>query len=113
MKRTRASAVRRAYIQWSFIFFDLVSVKSVDKLSGELYSGQSMPDRETFFITGFPGFIANRLLERLARQDCDFILLVQPPLLGRAREEISRIAQASSREVRRFSLSRATSVSRN
>ena len=53
-----------------------------------------MPDRETFFITGFPGFIANRLLERLARQDCDFILLVQPSLLGRAREEIARIAPA-------------------
>ena len=27
-----------------------------------------MPDRETLFITGFPGFIANRLLERLARK---------------------------------------------
>ena len=53
-----------------------------------------MPDRETFFITGFPGFIANRLLERLARRDCDFILLVQPSLLGRAQEEIARIAPA-------------------
>ena len=61
-----------------------------------------MPDRETFFITGFPGFIANRLLERLARQDCDFILLVQPSLLGRAREEIARIAALSSRDVGEF-----------
>src|ERR1051325_5135849 len=26
-----------------------------------------MPDRETFFITGFPGFIATRLLERIAQ----------------------------------------------
>ncbi|HEY4424222.1 MAG TPA: SDR family oxidoreductase [Pyrinomonadaceae bacterium] len=58
-----------------------------------------MPDRETFFITGFPGFIANRLLERLARTDCDFILLVQPSLRGRAREEIARIAQLSGRDV--------------
>jgi len=58
-----------------------------------------MPDRETFFITGFPGFIANRLLERLARKDCDFILLVQPSLLGRARDEIARIAQLSGRDV--------------
>src|SRR3569832_1053360 len=58
-----------------------------------------MPDRETFFITGFPGFIANRLLERLARTECEFILLVQPSLLGRAREEIARIAQVSSRDV--------------
>jgi thioester reductase-like protein len=61
-----------------------------------------MPDRETFFITGFPGFIANRLLERLARQDCDFILLVQPSLLDRARAEIARIAQATGRDVAEF-----------
>src|SRR5689334_10049575 len=63
-----------------------------------------MPDRETLFITGFPGFIANRLLERLARKDCDFILLVQPSLLGRAREEIARIAQVSRRDVAEFQL---------
>jgi thioester reductase-like protein len=63
-----------------------------------------MPDRETFFITGFPGFIANRLLERLARQDCDFILLVQPSLLGRAREEIDRMARISGRDVTDFQL---------
>jgi len=61
-----------------------------------------MPDRETFFITGFPGFIANRLLERLARQDCDFILLVQPSLLARAHEEIARIAQLGGRNVAEF-----------
>jgi len=61
-----------------------------------------MRDRETFFITGFPGFIANRLLERLARKDCDFILLVQPSLLGRARDEIARIAQLSGRNVADF-----------
>jgi thioester reductase-like protein len=61
-----------------------------------------MPDRETFFITGFPGFIANRLLERLARQDCDFILLVQPLLVSRALEETARIAQLSGRNVADF-----------
>jgi len=56
-----------------------------------------MPDRETFFITGFPGFIANRLLERLARQDCRFILLVQPALLARAQEELGRVAQLTGK----------------
>jgi thioester reductase-like protein len=61
-----------------------------------------MPDRETFFITGFPGFIANRLLERLSRKDCAFILLVQPSLANRAREEIARIAQLSGRNVADF-----------
>ena len=56
-----------------------------------------MPDRETLFITGFPGFIANRLLERLARKECDFILLVQPSLRSRAVEEIERLAQLSGK----------------
>ena len=61
-----------------------------------------MPDRETFFITGFPGFIANRLLERLARKECGFILLVQPTLATRATEEIARISQLSGRSVDAF-----------
>ena len=61
-----------------------------------------MADRETFFITGFPGFIANRLLERLARKDCDFILLVQPSLAARARDEIARIAELTGRSLSDF-----------
>ena len=63
-----------------------------------------MPDRETLFITGFPGFIANRLLERLARKDCDFILLVQPALVSRALEEIERLKQLSGRSVGDFQI---------
>jgi thioester reductase-like protein len=63
-----------------------------------------MPDRETLFITGFPGFIANRLLERLARKDCDFILLVQPSLVSRALEEIERITQLTGRSVNDFQI---------
>jgi thioester reductase-like protein len=63
-----------------------------------------MPDRETFFITGFPGFIANRLLERLARKDCSFILLVQPSLVSRAREEIERITKLTGRSVGGFQI---------
>src|SRR5215207_2659355 len=61
-----------------------------------------MPDRETLFITGFPGFIANRLLERLARKDCRFILLVQPSLAMRAAEEIARIAALTGKSVADF-----------
>ncbi len=61
-----------------------------------------MPDRETLFITGFPGFIANRLLARLARKECDFILLVQPSLAARAREEIAGIASQSGRSANDF-----------
>lgn len=61
-----------------------------------------MPDRETFFITGFPGFIADRLLERLARTPSEFILLVQPSWLDRARHEIDRIATLTGRSPEDF-----------
>ena len=63
-----------------------------------------MPDRETFFITGFPGFIANRLLERLALKECDFILLVQPALAARAAEEINRITSLTGRDAADFKI---------
>ena len=61
-----------------------------------------MSNRETLFITGFPGFIANRLLERLARNDCRFILLVQPTLAARARDEIAQLAQLTGRTLDDF-----------
>ena len=63
-----------------------------------------MPDRETFFITGFPGFIADRLLERLARKESRFILLVQPSWLDRARHEVDRIASLTGRSREDFSI---------
>jgi nucleoside-diphosphate-sugar epimerase len=46
---------------------------------------------ETIFITGFPGFIATRLLKRLATERVRFILLVQPALRERAHEEVEQI----------------------
>ncbi|MCM3902236.1 MAG: SDR family oxidoreductase [Pyrinomonadaceae bacterium] len=52
-----------------------------------------MPLDETVFITGFPGFIAGRLLERLAREGGRFLVLVQSPLIDRAHAELERIAQ--------------------
>lgn len=50
-----------------------------------------MPLNETIFLTGFPGFIAGRLVERLAREGARFQLLVQPTFAPRARDEIARI----------------------
>ena len=46
---------------------------------------------EMIFLTGFPGFIAGRLIEKLATQEARFILLVQPALVARAKTEIERI----------------------
>ena len=63
-----------------------------------------MADRETLFVTGFPGFIANRLLERLARRECDFVLLVQPSFVTRALDEIERIARLSGKSVGDFQI---------
>jgi thioester reductase-like protein len=53
-----------------------------------------MTSDETYFITGFPGFIANRLLLRLAKTGGQFSLLVQPALIALAQQEISRIVTA-------------------
>lgn len=49
--------------------------------------------RESIFITGFPGFIAGRLLERLLKPETQYFLLVQPQLIKRAMEEIEEIAE--------------------
>jgi nucleoside-diphosphate-sugar epimerase len=48
---------------------------------------------ETIFVTGFPGFIAGRLVKRLAEDDTRFILLVQPAFVSAAQKEIARIAR--------------------
>src|ERR1043166_342951 len=48
---------------------------------------------ETIFITGFPGFIAERLVKHLAKLNARFTLLVQPALLARALADIRRITR--------------------
>ena len=47
---------------------------------------------ETIFLTGFPGFIAGRLVKRLAAEVARFLLLVQPAFMERAREDAARLA---------------------
>ena len=61
-----------------------------------------MPSDEPFFITGFPGFIANRLVHRLARSGCDFFLLVQPALVPRAQQVIAQIASDKESSLAKF-----------
>ena len=51
-----------------------------------------MPADETVFLTGFPGFIAGRLLRRLATEGGRCLLLVQPAFMERAQREIQEIA---------------------
>jgi thioester reductase-like protein len=62
-----------------------------------------MPFNETVFVTGFPGFLATRLVKRLAREGARFILLVQTPFLQPARQlldEVIRETGAAADEFR-------------
>ena len=59
---------------------------------------------ETIFITGFPGFIAGRLVERLAREGARFTLLVQPALLKRAYEDVAQIVAETGAPAENFSI---------
>ena len=54
-----------------------------------------MPQNETIFITGFPGFLATRLVKRLAAEGAKFILLTQAALFDVARETVQQIARAT------------------
>ena len=61
---------------------------------------------ETFFITGFPGFIAGRLLRRLAENNRRFLLLVQPALVEQAGRELEAIAQQTGTPLANFEILR-------
>jgi nucleoside-diphosphate-sugar epimerase len=61
-----------------------------------------MAFNETVFVTGFPGFIAGRLVRRLAAEGARFILLTQPAFLATARAEAADIASETSVAVERF-----------
>jgi thioester reductase-like protein len=63
-----------------------------------------MSFNETVFLTGFPGFIAGRLVKRLAQAGARFMLLVQPALLARAREEVRQIAEETGAALENFSI---------
>lgn len=59
---------------------------------------------ETIFLTGFPGFIAERLVERLARHDTQFFLLVQPQFVDKATDAIMRIAEQTGTPLENFAI---------
>jgi thioester reductase-like protein len=63
-----------------------------------------MPKEETVFLTGFPGFIASRLVLRLAREGSRFLLLVQPAFAERGKAEVLHIAEQTGRSISDFQL---------
>jgi thioester reductase-like protein len=63
-----------------------------------------MSTEDTIFLTGFPGFIASRLVRRLARDGGRFLLLVQPAFVERAQQEIAVMAHETGRSISDFAL---------
>ena len=59
---------------------------------------------ETIFLTGFPGFIAERLVERLAGSNTRFYLLVQPQFVEKAKRDIEEIACKTNLPLENFRL---------
>jgi nucleoside-diphosphate-sugar epimerase len=59
---------------------------------------------ETIFLTGFPGFIAGRLVERLATEGARFLLLVQPAFMERAAHDVARISAETNQPAANFRL---------
>ncbi len=59
---------------------------------------------ETIFITGFPGFIAGRLVERLSTPNTQFFLLVQKNFLEKAMKDVQRIAEKTKTPLKNFAL---------
>lgn len=58
--------------------------------------------RESFFITGFPGFIAGRLVEQLVGPERQMFLLVEKRFVDQAMEEVEQIASESSTPLDNF-----------
>ena len=63
-----------------------------------------MAPNETIFITGFPGFLATRLVRRLARENARFILLTQPSLIEMARETVAAMVQDTGAAAENFEI---------
>lgn len=59
---------------------------------------------KTVFLTGFPGFIAGRLVERLALEDTEFYLLVEPRFVEKAMRDCEEIAARTGAPLENFIL---------
>ncbi len=59
---------------------------------------------QSIFVTGFPGFIAGRLVERLANDGTQFFLLVQPQFVDAAMKSVEKITVAKGVPLENFAL---------
>jgi nucleoside-diphosphate-sugar epimerase len=58
----------------------------------------------TIFLTGFPGFIAERLVARLAKEEIQFFLLVQTDFLSKAVDIVNEIAERTNTPLENFAV---------
>jgi len=63
-----------------------------------------MTFNETIFLTGFPGFIAEKLVERLAGRDTRFFLLVQPQFVEKAKHDVGKIIHKTNLPLENFEI---------
>ncbi|MGQ0540311.1 MAG: SDR family oxidoreductase [Blastocatellia bacterium] len=59
---------------------------------------------KTIFMTGFPGFIAERLVARVSRPDVQFFLLIQPQFTEKAMKAVESIAKSTATPLENFGL---------
>lgn len=63
-----------------------------------------MDEPRTILVTGFPGFIAGRLVEHLASADVRFYLLVQPAFVDAAIRSVEKISDQSGVGLENFAI---------
>jgi len=83
-------------------FADGKSLLSETRRLDSLRYNEIMADNGTFFITGFPGFLASRLVKQLAHDDAQFILLTQPAFKTTAQETAEKIARETGLNAKNF-----------
>lgn len=65
-------------------------------MNGHSFIIRNMNSTAAIFITGFPGFIAERLVKRLADEKTKFFLLVQKNFVEKALQDIERFASETA-----------------
>ena len=63
-----------------------------------------MTFNETIFLTGFPGFIAERLVAALAKPETQFFLLVQKAFVEKATTQIAKISMETETPLENFAV---------
>lgn len=72
-----------------------------------------MDQVRTVFLTGFPGFIAERLVARLAVPETCFFLLVQPSFVELAKKSIEKICEDKKVPLENFTIVRGDITQRD